>query len=84
MPAGVYLGDARRRWQFSRVLLTETTYEGSARLELHAHERAHLCIVLDGCYEETVGRGTDVRTPGMALYLPAGWAHAEHHHRGGM
>lgn len=83
LPAGVYLGEARRQWQFSRMLLTETTYGGSARLKPHAHERAHICIVLDGSYEEMVAHDTSVRSAGTATYLPASCEHAERHRQVG-
>lgn len=58
-------------------------YARSVRLPRHEHEHAHFCIVLDGAYEEEVGRRRFERRPMDILWYPAEIGHSERHHRDG-
>ena len=46
-----------------------------SQLELHAHDRASLHVVLDGVYEERVEGRSQEFTPGAILFKPAGTEH---------
>jgi len=48
-----------------------------APLAVHAHERATITLVLDGTYEETIGRRVVTATVAGVLFRPGGAAHAD-------
>lgn len=66
---GRYLGRTRRTRAARRFALVESEYAPLARLEEHAHDRAFLCFVLAGEYEEEVcGRALECRPGTVVLH----------------
>jgi AraC family transcriptional regulator len=79
LEAGRYLGRPTTRIATSRGTVVESTYAAGTRLRAHAHARMHFCLVLEGGYEEQLGRHASLRQPGTVLFLPTGCEHAERH-----
>lgn len=74
---GTYYGDERRRRRLDGLLLTETAYRPGETLPVHEHERAYVCFVVRGEFEEREGSTTRACGPATVIYHPAGSAHAD-------
>lgn len=58
-------------------MLTETAYDAGQTLPLHEHERAYVCLVVRGGFEEREGRRARACGPATVVYHPAGSGHAD-------
>ena len=74
---GRFCGRAVRRAHAGSFLLEETGYRPRQRLEAHAHERALLCVVLEGSWRERSGGAPAECVPLDVLYRPPGEVHAQ-------
>lgn len=84
LESGRYYGRQRRELASRGVRVVESIYPIGLRIPRHAHERAHFCFVIEGGYDERIGRGaTMLRSPGSLMYYPPDTAHAEYHHAPG-
>lgn len=81
--AGTFLGRTSIRAASGALQVQEAAYGAGMRLAAHEHERAHLCFVLEGSYEEAVEGRTRSRAPLDLIWYPAGAVHAEHHRGAG-
>jgi AraC family transcriptional regulator len=72
---GAFAGAVRSRRTVQGTLLAETTYGSGQHVGLHVHDRAILCLVLDGAFVEQRERGTDRLLPGDLLYHPGAEIH---------
>ena len=76
LSSGEYFGTVRGRAAASGFSLVETRYRSDENLPPHSHERAFVCLALEGSYRESYLRGRDVEYgPFTAVYHPPG----EHH-----
>lgn len=80
---GQFFGRRRRSREGRGFLVTESSYESSTKLPVHAHRRAHLCFVVAGRYTEHMLDGDAERRSGDLIFYPPGADHAETHHRSG-
>lgn len=62
------------------VRAAESNYPARLNLRRHAHDHAHLCLVLRGSYEETLAGTREMRGAMTLIYYPADCPHAESHH----
>ena len=74
---GGYHGRLERDRRTRSMRLVESRYARGTRLPAHDHAHAHLCIVLQGTYEERVGARTFERVPLDVVWYPAEAGHAE-------
>jgi AraC family transcriptional regulator len=58
--------------------LSERTYPPGFNTGRHAHQRAYLCLILDGASVQTYGLKTRVREPFMTLFYPPNEVQSEH------
>jgi AraC family transcriptional regulator len=79
LPPARLAGQVARGRAVAGANLIECTYGRGMHLRPHAHQHAHLCLVLEGEYVETVGPHARMRCASALVYLPAGCAHAEIH-----
>jgi len=77
---GQFFGRLATRRQVGGMALSESAYAPSLVIPLHDHELASVCVVLEGCYDETAGGQKRVCTPGMVVFHPEGEHHADVHH----
>ena len=77
---GQFFGRLATRRQVAGMALSESAYAPSLVIPVHDHELASVCLVLEGSYDETVGRRRRVCTPGMVIFHPEGEHHADVHH----
>lgn len=83
LPTGRFAGQTARERVLPSVRLLETSYAPGEVLPRHAHERAHLCFVLDGSYTETLPASSNRRDALSVMYLPEDVPHEERHHTTG-
>jgi AraC family transcriptional regulator len=60
----------------AKATVAEVVFEPRQQIVLHAHERARICVVLSGAWEEGRARRSTIASTGTAYYLPPGTAHA--------
>jgi len=72
-------GVPERGWRGSGLVVGCGRYAPGLRIGRHDHERASLCLVLAGAYEERYGRRTRRAVAGTLIAHPAGEVHADHH-----
>ena len=76
LSSGEYFGSVRGRAAAGGFSLVETRYRRDENLPPHAHERAFVCLTLEGSYDERYCRGRDVEyRPFTAVYHPPGEQH---------
>ncbi len=76
LSSGEYFGSVRGRAAGGGFSLVETRYRCGEDLPPHAHERAFVCLALEGSYGESYLRGRDVEyRPFTAVYHPPGERH---------
>ena len=80
---GRYLGTPGRPFVTPSFRVLDSVYAPGESIPVHAHERAHLCLVLRGGYTERVGRRTYERRAGSLAGYAAETDHAERHHAAG-
>ncbi len=78
-PAGRHFGEGLA----GPAGVTLSVYEPGARLPLHEHEEAHLCVVLEGGYAQDARRAEHALSPGAVGVHPAGDRHANTFGAGG-
>lgn len=81
--AGSFLGRTSMRASGASLHVEEAIYGPGLRLPAHEHAHAHLCFVLEGCYEESVENRPQRRSPVDLIWYPPGAVHAERHLEGG-
>lgn len=75
---GQYLGQVECARRFGGIDASITCYESGVALPAHRHERAYLCIVLSGAYEELSGGRAPLRCrAGMVVLHAANCEHAD-------
>jgi AraC family transcriptional regulator len=76
LSSGEFFGSVRGRAAAGGFSLVETRYRSDENLPPHAHERAFVCLALEGSYGESYlpGRGVEYR-PFTAVYHPPGERH---------
>jgi AraC family transcriptional regulator len=74
---GHYFGAVTQRLEVGGLLLSETWHVPHARIPLHAHQHAYLCLVRQGNYSETYGDKTRSCRPLTLAYHPAEEVHSE-------
>lgn len=74
---GGYHGSLERDWSTRRMSCVVSNYSRGAQLPRHDHANAHLCIVLQGGYEEQIGRRSFQRSPFDVIWYPEEAEHAE-------
>lgn len=76
LSSGEFFGSVRGRAAAGGFSLVETRYRSDENLPPHAHERAFVCLALEGSYGECYlrGRGVEYR-PFTAVYHPPGERH---------
>lgn len=79
LKAGQFFGKTERRLAVNGVSLIEKAYPGKKKIPAHAHELAHFCLVLEGSFEEGIGRSSFDRRPSSLAYYPAEIEHTENH-----
>jgi AraC family transcriptional regulator len=72
-------GVTERGWRGASLAIDCGRYAPGLRIGRHDHERASLCLVLAGAYEERYGRRTRRAVAGSLIAHPAGEAHADRH-----
>ena len=77
---GQFFGRMATSRHVAGMALSESTYAPSLVIPVHDHELASVCLVLEGGYDETVGRRRRVCMPGMVIFHPEGEHHADVHH----
>ena len=82
-PAAEFAGRTSSAWEVPGIRFVETHYEAGQRLERHAHERAHFCLVLEGEYVEDADSREFLRVASSIHFQPAGLTHGERHRRHG-
>jgi AraC family transcriptional regulator len=80
MPSGHFCGISLKSDRIADFTFIESLYLPGQRHAKHSHERATLCLVLDGAFTQTYGRNSLECTPTTLLYYPAGEAHADTFH----
>jgi len=66
------------------LMLTEATHPAGLRLQPHAHERVHFCLLLQGVVEENWGKQVLVREPGSLALVASGAIHSNRMGRTGV
>jgi AraC family transcriptional regulator len=79
LSSGRFYGTARRRIGLGGLNVIESAYREGVELPLHDHQNPHFCFVLDGVYEERLGRRWVRRTSADMAWYPAEVSHAERH-----
>lgn len=64
--------------------LAEATHPAGLRVQPHAHERVHFCLLLEGMYEENWGAQVLVRRPGSLALTASGAVHSNRIHSTGI
>jgi AraC family transcriptional regulator len=77
---GQFFGRMGTHREVAGMALSESAYAPSLVIPVHDHELASVCLVLEGRYDETVGRQRRACTPGMIIFHPEGEHHADVHH----
>jgi AraC family transcriptional regulator len=77
---GQFFGRMATHRQVAGMSLFESAYAPSLVIQVHDHELASVCLVLEGSYDEAVGRQRRVCMPGMVIFHPEGEHHADVHH----
>lgn len=72
-------GVPERAWRGAGLAVGCVRYAPGQRIGRHDHERASLCLVLAGAYEERYGRRTRRAVAGTLIAHPAGEMHADRH-----
>lgn len=80
MPSGHFCGIRLKSDLVSDFSFIESLYLPNQKYSRHSHERATLCLVLQGHFTETHGRNSLTCGPSTLLFYPAGEAHAECFH----
>jgi AraC family transcriptional regulator len=80
MPFGHFCGIRLKCDHISDFTFVESLYLPGQRHARHSHERATLCLVLQGSFTQTYGRNSLECSPATLLYYPAGEAHADTFH----
>ena len=80
MPSGHFCGISLKSDRISDFTFIESLYLPGQRHAKHSHERATLCLVLQGSFTQTYGRKSLECSPATLLYYPAGEAHADSFH----
>ena len=80
MPSGHFCGIRLKSGLVSDFTLLESLFLPNQKHSKHSHERATLCLVLQGRFTETHGRHSLACLPSTLLFYPAGEAHAESFH----
>jgi len=76
LSSGEFFGSVRRRAAAGGFSMVETWYRSGEDLPPHAHERAFVCLALEGSYGESYLRGREVEyRPFTAVYHPPGERH---------
>ena len=55
--------------------IAEVVFEPRQRIVMHSHERARICVVVAGAWEEGRERRSTIASAGTAYFLPPGAAH---------
>lgn len=77
MPSGHFCGIRLKSNLVSNFTLLESLYLPNQRQSTHSHERATLCLVLQGRFTETHERNSLACVPSTLLFYPAGEMHSE-------
>lgn len=80
MPSGHFCGIRLKSNLVSDFTFIESLYLPNQKSSKHSHERATLCLVLQGNFTETYGRNSLTCAPSTLLFYPAGEVHAESFH----
>lgn len=80
MPSGHFCGIRLRSDLISEFSFVESLYLPDQKDTRHSHERATICLVLQGNFTQTYGRNSLACTPSTLLFYPAGEAHADSFH----
>lgn len=78
-----YHGQPLRMLRAPGFCLLERRYEGRSSLPSHGHADAHLCLVLEGLYEEQIGSDFAQRLPSSLIYYAPNLEHSESHYTPG-
>lgn len=77
LAAGEYFGRLAARRDVGAVHLSERVYAPGLAIPRHAHERAHVVLVVAGAYEERTRRGSVRWLASSAVVHPAGEEHED-------
>ena len=77
MPSGHFCGTKLSSSLVSEFTFIESLYPPNQRHAKHSHERATLCMVLQGAFTQTYSRNSFECTPSTLLFYPADEAHAD-------
>ena len=80
MPSGHFCGIKLNSSLVSEFTFIESLYPPNRRHAKHSHERATLCLVLQGTFTQTYSQNSFECTPSTLLFYPAGEAHADSFH----
>jgi AraC family transcriptional regulator len=83
LPSGQLFGRRLRSRDFAELKLMETDYASGAQIPKHAHERASLCLVLEGAYNEISGGRDRLCQPRSLTFYAPGKEHSDHFHESG-
>lgn len=72
MPSGHFCGIRLKSDLVSDFTFIELLYLPNQKYSKHSHERATLCLVLQGNFTETYGRNSLTCVPSTLLFYPAG------------
>ena len=72
---GSFYGEVVRKRSGEGVILSDLRHAGPRKLPQHSHELAYFCLLLDGDYEERLGRKTVSYKPLTIMFHPPGTAH---------
>jgi AraC family transcriptional regulator len=72
---GQFFGSVEDRLTLDNLLITQTSHSGSSRVPRHQHERAYLCIVARGGFQERSEQGSADCDEGVVVWHAAGAAH---------
>jgi AraC family transcriptional regulator len=73
--SGRFFGHVEHRLALNSLLITRTTHARSSKLPRHQHERAYLCIVARGGFEERCEHGSAECDEGTVIWHAAAAAH---------
>jgi AraC family transcriptional regulator len=74
---GRYYGTTLASKTAGEVTLAEGRYASHSRIPAHAHSSPYLCLVLEGCFEETWGSRTETCGAGTLVFHHAHEVHAD-------
>jgi AraC family transcriptional regulator len=83
LSSGQLYGSVLRSSSVSGFNLIETAYAPGVEIPRHSHERAYLCLVLQGIYTEIYGRRSRVCKPSTLIFHPSDESHSDSFHHGG-